>query len=102
MSDFIEAQQLRAEAERMRSEAIADRRAAEEIQANARYMLGQAEHRRREIATVEQSISNRERHLAELGEAQLLAREQAAEAKLPTQKHCWRVTTGTSTPPRSH
>ena len=85
MSDtpsYTELQQMRAEAERLAHQASVDRKAAAEVQANAEYMFGQADHRRREIAAIEQGISQRERRLTELNEGELVAREKAADDKL--------------------
>jgi hypothetical protein len=85
MSDtpsFLELQQMRAEAERMRDEAAAFHVAAEKKLADANYALGQAEHRLATVAQMERSISERERKLKELGEPELVAREKAAADKL--------------------
>jgi len=85
MSDtpsYTELKQMHAEAQRLRDEAAALNATADRKLRDANYALGQADHRRREIADIEKGISQREQHLNELGEAQLLAREQAAADKL--------------------
>jgi hypothetical protein len=90
MSDtpsYLELKQIHAECVHMRDEAFEFRAEADRKLAAADYALGQSEHRRREIADFEKSIVLREaRLLNELGEAQLLAREKAAEAKLAEAK----------------
>jgi hypothetical protein len=68
-----------AEAEKLKKSAEQDRAAAE-------YVQGQAERSLREIQMLEKSLAAREQHLRELGEAELIAREQAAEAKLAEAK----------------
>jgi hypothetical protein len=58
------------------------KKAAEQDRAVAEYDRGQADWRLREIQALEKIISAREKKLEELGEATLLAREKAADAKL--------------------
>ena len=65
-----------------REEAEEIKKSAEQTLAQAEYERGQAEHARREIAQIEKGVAERERRLAQLNEAELVAREQAAEAKL--------------------
>src|SRR6516165_4654132 len=69
-------------AERSLAEAAAIRKSAEADLEAAKHERGQAEHRRREIAQIEKSVAERELRLAQHNEAELVAREQAAEAKL--------------------
>jgi hypothetical protein len=79
---FTELQQMHAEAERMRAEAAEMLKRAEEKDRDGEYKLGQSDWRLREIQALEKIISAREKKLEELGEATLLAREAAADAKL--------------------
>jgi hypothetical protein len=69
------AKMYREEGDKLREQANADLEAA-------RYERGQAEHAKRLTEQMERSIAARERKLKELGEPELVAREQAAEAKL--------------------
>jgi hypothetical protein len=78
MTDSTELRLARA----YRDEAEQIKRAAEQDLEAARYERGQAEHRLRTTEQMERSIPARERKLKELGEAELVAREQAAKAKL--------------------
>jgi hypothetical protein len=64
-----------AEAEKMK-------KAAEQSQAAAEYAQGQAERSLREIQVLEASIAKREQALKQAGEAEFVAREKAADAKL--------------------
>jgi hypothetical protein len=82
MSGAVDEIQSRAEAERLRAEAAADRKAAEEALAKAEYERGQADHRRREIAEIEKSVAKREAALKAAGEPEFLARQAAAEKAL--------------------
>jgi hypothetical protein len=85
MSDtpsYVEVQQMRAEAQRLRDEAAEFNAEADRKLRDANYLFGQADHRRREIADFERSIAQREARLLELEEPKLLAREQAAAEKL--------------------
>jgi hypothetical protein len=81
MTDDVETLELKmakaayAAAEEMKKVAAQDRAAAE-------YERGQAEHAKRLMEQMERSIAARERKLKELGEPELVAREQAAAAKL--------------------
>ncbi len=77
-----EVARFHAEGLRMRTEAEVLRKRAAEDRAAADYALGQAEHRRKEIAATEAGISKRERKLAELQEPAFLEREKATDAKL--------------------
>jgi hypothetical protein len=58
------------------------KKAAEQDRAAAEYALGQADHRLRTMEQLEKSIAAREQRLAQLNEADLVAREQAVAAKL--------------------
>jgi hypothetical protein len=69
------ARAYRDEAEQHRKAAAADLEAA-------RYERGQADRNLREVQILEKSIAAREQKLRELGFAELVAREQAAAAKL--------------------
>jgi hypothetical protein len=76
-------------AKRYRDEALASlktaneyRAAAERDRQEAERLLGQCDHRRREIAQIEQSVGAREKWLAANGEAAMRSREAAADAKL--------------------
>jgi hypothetical protein len=64
------------------AEAEQIKKAAEQDLEAARYERGQAEHRLRTTEQLEASITRREQKLKELNEDALLAREQAAAAKL--------------------
>jgi hypothetical protein len=78
MTDSTElrlAKVYREEGDKLREQANADLEAA-------RYERGQIEHAKRIMEQTERSIAARERKLKELGEPELVAREQAAEAKL--------------------
>jgi hypothetical protein len=89
MSDepsYLELQQLKAEAQRLRDEATELNATADIKLRDGNYALGQARHRHKEISDMERSISERERKLKELGEPEFVAREQAAEAKLAEAK----------------
>jgi hypothetical protein len=80
---YFEAKRLQAEAQRLRDEAFQFRADADIKLRDANYALGQARHRHKEISDFERSIAHREQRLLnELGEAKLIEREQAAEAKL--------------------
>jgi hypothetical protein len=79
---YTELQQMHAEAQRLRDEAAELNARADVKLRDGNYKLGQAEHRHKEIAAMERSIAEREQHLKELGEPELVAREQAVEAKL--------------------
>jgi hypothetical protein len=68
-----------AEAEQLRKRAVADLAAAKDEHARAARCL-------RDTQELEANISRREARLVELGEPQLVAREQAAEAKLAEAK----------------
>jgi hypothetical protein len=65
-----------------RDEAEQIKKAAEQDFEAARYERGQADRSLREIQVLEKSIAAREQRLAQLNEADLVAREKAAEAKL--------------------
>jgi hypothetical protein len=81
--DYLEAQRLHAEAERMRDEAFEYRAEADRKLVAANRAFGDAEHRHRLIADLEKSVAGRElRLLNELGEAQLIKREKIANEKL--------------------
>jgi hypothetical protein len=69
------AKAYREEGEQLRKEAAADLEAA-------RYERGQAEHAKRLIEQTEKLLTEREQRLLQLGEPQLVAREQEADAKL--------------------
>jgi hypothetical protein len=69
-----------------RNEAEQIKKAAEQDLEAARYERGQIEHAKRIMEQTERSIAARERKLKELGEPELVAREQAAEAKLAEAK----------------
>jgi hypothetical protein len=82
MTDSTElrlAKMYREEGDKLREQANVDLEAA-------RYERGQIEHAKRIMEQTEQSIAARERKLKELGEPELVAREQAAEAKLAEAK----------------
>lgn len=79
---YLEAQQLRAEAQRLRDEAAELNATADRKLRDGNYALGQARHRLDTVTQMERSIAAREQKLKELGEPELVAREQAAEAKL--------------------
>ena len=64
------------------AEAEQIKKAAEQDRAAAEYERGQVAHAQRIMEQTERSIAARERHLKELGEDTLLAREKAVEAKL--------------------
>lgn len=72
---FREGERLRADAEQSLKEARQEREAA-------RYDLGQADRRLRDVQALEKSIALREQHLRESNEAQLLERERLADEKL--------------------
>jgi hypothetical protein len=65
-----------------RDEAEQYRQAAEKDLEAARYERGQIEHAKRFIEQTEKGVAERERRLAELNESELVARENAAAAKL--------------------
>jgi hypothetical protein len=73
------AKMYREEGDKLRGQANADLEAA-------RYERGQIEHAKRIMEQTERSIAERERKLKELGEPELVAREQAAAAKLAEAK----------------
>jgi hypothetical protein len=73
---------IREEARQMRASAEALVRAAAADRAQAEHTLGQCDHRRREIAQIEQSIAAREKWLAATGEDEMLKREAAAAKAL--------------------
>jgi hypothetical protein len=79
---FLEAKRLHAEAQRLRDEASEFRAQADIRLRDANYNLGQARHSQANVAAMERSIAERERKLKELGEPELVAREQAADEKL--------------------
>jgi hypothetical protein len=70
------------EARQALARAEQERRAAAKDLAAASYEREQTERRHRDIAELEANISRREAKLKELGEAALLEREAAADAKL--------------------
>jgi hypothetical protein len=85
MSDdtgYLEAKRLHAEAQRLRDEAAELNASADRKLRDGNYALGQAKHRLDTVAQMERSIAERERKLQELGEPELVAREQAASASL--------------------
>jgi hypothetical protein len=85
MSDdtgYLEAKQMRAEAQRLRDEAAELNATADRKLRDGNYKLGQAEHRQKLISDLERSVAAREAKLVELGEAKFLEREQAAADKL--------------------
>jgi hypothetical protein len=89
MSDtpsYLELQQMRAEAQRLRDEAAELNATADRKLRDGNYALGQARHRLDTVAQMERSIAAREQKLKELGEPELVAREKAAEAKLAEAK----------------
>jgi hypothetical protein len=69
-----------------RDEAEQHRKAAAADLEKATYERGQIEHAKRIMEQTERSIAAREQHLKELGEPELVAREQAAETKLAEAK----------------
>ena len=69
------AKAYREEGEKLRQQAAADLE-------SARYERGQIEHTRHRIEQTERGIAERERRLQQLGEAELVRREQEADAKL--------------------
>jgi hypothetical protein len=69
-------------ARQARDEAAADRKAAAADLEAARTERAHIERRHRDIAELEANISRREAKLKELGEAEFVAREKAADAKL--------------------
>jgi hypothetical protein len=69
-------------AKAIRAEAEVHHKAGDEAVAKAEYERGAAEHARRLTEQMERSIAMREQHLQQLGEAELVAREKAAEQKL--------------------
>jgi hypothetical protein len=71
---------------RLRDEAAELNATADRKLRDGNYALGQARHTQAIVAQMERSISERERKLKELGEPELVAREQAAEAKLAEAK----------------
>jgi hypothetical protein len=79
---YLELQQLKAEAQRLRDEAAELNATADRKLRDGNYALGQAQHRLDTVAQMERSIAAREQKLKELGEPELVAREQAAAAKL--------------------
>jgi hypothetical protein len=81
-SPFMTSRALHAEARKMRSDAEALLKAANADRVEAERMLGQCDHRRREISQVEQSVAAREKWLKENGEDVMREREAAADAKL--------------------
>jgi hypothetical protein len=89
MSDdtgYLQAKRLQAEAQRLRDEAAELNATADRKLRDGNYALGQARHTEAIVAQTERSISAREQKLKELGEDTLLAREQAADAKLAEAK----------------
>ena len=80
--DYLEAKRLHAEAQRLRDEAAELNATADRKLRDGNYALGQARHRLDTVAQMERSIAAREQKLKELGEPELVAREQAAAAKL--------------------
>jgi hypothetical protein len=79
---FLELQQLKAAAERMRDEAAALNAEADRKLAVAQRALGDADHHHRALADLERSVAAREAKLIELGEGKLLEREKIANEKL--------------------
>ncbi|MFZ2082665.1 MAG: hypothetical protein WAV38_39615 [Xanthobacteraceae bacterium] len=75
-----------AEGLRLRWEAAEMLKRAEAKDHDGEYKLGQSDWRLREIQALEKNIAAREKKLEELGEAALLAREQAADDKLKQAK----------------
>ena len=73
-------------AQRLRDEAEAKLRQATEKEQRAEYLIGQAEHRRREIAQIEASVAQREQRLTAGGIADLDRREKAAAKALADAK----------------
>jgi hypothetical protein len=73
------AKKIRAEGEQLKQSAAADLE-------QARYERGQVEHARRLMEQTEKLITEREQRLLQLGEPQLVEREQAAEQKLAEAK----------------
>jgi hypothetical protein len=85
MSDthgYLEVERLRAEAQRLRDEAAELNATADRKLRDANYNLGQVRHTQKELADLERGLAAREQKLKELGEPELVAREQAAQAKL--------------------
>jgi hypothetical protein len=68
------------------AEAEQIKKAAEQDRAAAEYERGQIEHAKRLIEQTEKSVAAREQRLAQLNEAELVAREQAVEQKLAEAK----------------
>jgi hypothetical protein len=81
-TDYLEVKRLHAEAQRLRDEAAELNWTADRKLRDGNYALGQARHRLDTVAQMERSIAAREQKLKELGEPELVAREQAAAAKL--------------------
>jgi hypothetical protein len=80
---FVEQQRLHAEAERLRAEAAADRKAAEEALAKAEYVFGQADWRNRDTEAKLAIVARRELWLKTDGQEDVLrAREATAAAHL--------------------
>ena len=85
MSDdtgYLEAKRLHAEGQRLRDEAAALNATADIKLRDGNYALGQARHTQAIVSQMERSIAEREQHLKELGEPELVAREKAAAEKL--------------------